>query len=513
MPSERLSMRKVKEVLRLHFGLKLGKRQIARSCSISHSTVMDYINRAKKAGLGWPLPSEVDDTALEASLFPSDICHNKTTSRPLPDYQAMHSELRKKGVTLQLLWYEYKQQYPEGYQHTQFSELYSRWAKTLDVSLRQEHVAGEKMFVDFAGKTVPIIDAHTGEISEAEIFVAVLGASNYTYATAVSSQDLPSWIECHIRAFEYYGGVAEIIVPDNLKSGVIKACRYEPDLNPTYRDLCQHYGTVVIPARAGKPKDKAKVEAAVLLVTRWIIAALRHHTFFKLMELNAAIQELLERLNARKFHKLDCSRKDLFEKLDRSALKPLMVDRYEYAEWKKAAVNIDYHIEIEGHYYSVPYQLIRQHVEVRFTISIVEILYKGKRVALHQMSHQKGKFTTCDEHRPQAHQKYLEWTPSRIITWSAQAGPQTAELVERIFASRPHPEQGFRSCLGIISLGKKYGNDRLEAACGRALSIKSYSYKSVKSILESGFDRLPLPKQEVMPIVEHDNIRGGSYYN
>jgi len=261
-------MRKVKEVLRLHFGLKLGKRQIGRSCSISHSTVLDYINRAKKAGLSWPLPSDVDDTALEARLFASDICHSKTSSRPLPDYQAMHSELSKKGVTLQLLWYEYKQQYPEGYQHTQFSELYRRWAKTLDVSLRQEYLAGEKMFVDFAGKNIPIIDAHTGEISEAEIFVAVLGASNYTYAAAVLSQDLPSWIECHIRAFEYYGGVTEIIVPDNLRSGVTKACWYEPDLNPTYRDLCQHYGTVVIPARAGKPKDKAKVEAAVLLVTR-----------------------------------------------------------------------------------------------------------------------------------------------------------------------------------------------------------------------------------------------------
>jgi len=506
-------MRKVKEVLRLYFGFKLGKRQIARSCSISHSTVLDYIHRAENAGLGWPLPDDVDDTALEARLFTSAPCNHKTSSRPLPDYQAMHSELRTKGVTLQLLWYEYKQQYPEGYQHSQFCELYRRWVKTLDVSLRQEHMAGEKMFVDFAGKNIPINDPHTGEISEAEIFVAILGASNYTYATAVFSQDLPSWIGCHIRAFEYYGGVTEIIVSDNLKAGVTKACRYEPDLNPTYRDLCQHYDTVVIPARAGKPKDKAKVEAAVLLVTRWIIAALRHHTFFSLTELNAAIKELLEKLNARKFHKLDCSRKDLFERLDKPALKALPSERYEYAEWKKATVNIDYHIEVEGHYYSVPYQLIRQQVEARLTAGIVEILYKGKRVALHQRSSQKGTFTACDEHRPKAHQKYLEWTPSRIISWAETTGRCAAELVEKVMTSRPHPEQGFRSCMGIISLGKKYGNERLEAACARALSVKAYSYKSIKSILESGYDRLPLPKQEVMPIVEHDNIRGGSYYN
>ena len=512
MSAERLSMRKIKEVLRLYFGLKLGYRPIARACNISHSTAADYISRAKAAGLGWPLPVDFDETTLEAKLFQNAVCNNEPI-RPLPDLQSVHEELRHKGVTLQLLWLEYKERYPEGYQYTQFCEHYRRWQKTLDVSLRQEHRAGEKMFVDFAGKGIPIVNQYSGEITVAEIFVAVLGASNYTYAEAVLSQNLPSWIGCHTRAFDYYGGVSEIMVPDNLRAAVTKSCRYEPDLNPTYRDMAEHYGTVVIPARARKPKDKAKVEAAVLLVTRWITAVLRHHTFFSLTELNAKIRELLERLNSRKFKKLDCSRKDLFERIDKPALKPLPLNRYEYAEWKKATVNIDYHVEIEGHYYSAPYQLVRQQVEVRLTVNVIEMLYKGKRVAIHQRSFQKGKFTTLEEHRPKAHQKYLEWTPSRIIHWAERTGPSAAELVEKVMTIRPHPEQGFRSCIGIIRLGEKYGPDRLESACARALAINSHSYKSIRSILESGFDRIPLPKQEVMPIVEHDNIRGGNYYH
>jgi transposase len=508
----RLSMRKTKEILRLHWGLGLGKRQISRACNVSPSTVVDYIRRAEKAGLSWPLPDDIDDTTIEALLFPPEP-PKRTPLRCMPPMEEIHREFRKKGVTLQLLWMEYKEKHPEGYQHSQFCELYRRWAKTLDLSLRQEYRAGEKMFIDFAGKGIPIVKPATGEITEAEVFVAVLGASNYTYAEAVASQDLPSWISAHVQAFEYFGGVTEILIPDNLRSGVTKACRYEPDLNPTYREMAEFYGTVVIPARARKPRDKAKVEAGVLLVTRWITAALRNHTFFSLAEVNEKIRELLELLNTRRFKKLNTSRKELFETIEKSSLKPLPLTRYQYAEWKKATVNIDYHIEVDGHFYSVPYQLVRKHVEVRLTSTTLAVLYHSRRIVTHQRSYQKGKFTTLNEHRPKSHQRYLEWTPSRIISWAEKTGPCTAKLVETIMSIKSHPEQGFRSCMGILSLGKKYSIERLEAASRRAITIRACSYKSVKSILQSNLDKIALPEQkEVTVVIEHDNIRGEQYF-
>lgn len=508
----RLSMRKTKEILRLHWGLGLGKRQISRACNMSPSTVVDYIRRAERAGLSWPLPDDIDDTRIEALLFPPEP-PQCTSHRCMPSMEDMRRELHKKGVTLQLLWMEYKEKHPEGYQYSQFCELYGRWAKTLDLSLRQEYRAGEKMFIDFAGKGIPVIDPATGEITEAEVFVAVLGASNYTYAEAVASQDLPSWISAHVRAFEYFGGVTEILVSDNLRSGVTKACRYEPDLNPTYGEMAEFYGTVVIPARASKPRDKAKVEAGVLLVTRWITAALRNHTFFSLAEVNEKIRELLEGLNNRRFKKLDTTRKELFETIEKSSLKPLPLTRYQYAEWKKATVNIDYHIEVDGHFYSVPYQLVRKQVEARLTATTLQVLYHSRRIVTHQRSYQKGKFTTLHEHRPKSHQRYLEWTPSRIISWAEKTGPCTAKLVEAIMTRKQHPEQGFRSCMGVLSLGKKYSSERLEAAAKRAVAIRACSYKSVKSILQNNLDKIALPEQkEVTIIIEHDNIRGEQYF-
>jgi transposase len=512
MAKERLSMRKIREILRLYHELGLGKKPIARVCSVSPSTVVDYVRRAKEAGVGWPLPDELDETSLEALLFPT-ARHQRTCDRPLPPMAEIHRELSRKGVTLQLLWTEYKEKYPEGYQYSQYCEHFRRWQKTLDLSLRQEYRAGEKMFIDFAGKGIPVVNPSTGEITKAEIFIAVLGASNYTYAEAVESQSLPSWIGAHVRAFEYFGGVTEILVPDNLKSAVTKACRYEPDLNPTYLDMCRHYGTAAIPARVNKPRDKAKVEAGVLLVTRWITAALRHHTFFSIAEVNEKIGELLERLNNRKFKKLDTSRRELFESIEKPSLKPLPVTGYEYAQWKKATANIDYHIEIDGHFYSVPYQLVRKQVEARLTSTVVEVLYQGRRVAIHQRSYRKGKFTTLEEHRPKSHQRYLQWTPSRIVIWAEKTGPATAKLVETIMSTKPHPEQGFRSCLGILSLGKKYSAERLEAASKRALHLGAHSYKSVKSILQSNLDRVALPGQEeVVAAIEHENIRGERYF-
>ncbi|MEW6439287.1 MAG: IS21 family transposase, partial [Pseudomonadota bacterium] len=391
----------------------------------------------------------------------------------------IHRELRRKGVTLQLLWQEYKQDHPDGYQYSQFCEHYRRWRRTIDITMRQEHRAGEKLFVDWAGQTVGVVDSATGEIRQAYIFVAVLGASNYTYAEASWTQDLASWIAAHTRAFEFFGGTPAIIVPDNLTTGVSRPCRYEPDINPAYHDLAQHYGTVVIPARVRKPKDKAKVENGVLQVSRSILAELRNRTFFSLSELNQAIREGLETLNYRPFQKLEGSRYSHYISLDRPALKPLPTERYEFAQWKKARVNIDYHIEVDANYYSVPYQLIRRQVDVRLTSTTVEVLYKGKRVASHGRLYDKGRYSTVFEHRPPAHQKYLQWTPERLINWANTIGPDTAQMVQTIMRRRPVPEQGFRSCLGLFRLGKRYSPERLEAACARALALGAYSYKSV----------------------------------
>jgi transposase len=356
-------------------------------------------------------------------------------------------------------------------------------------------------------------DPVSGVIREAQLFVATLGASNYTYAYASYSQDLPSWIKAHVNAFDFFGGVPEIIIPDNLKSGVTKPCYYEPDINPTYLDMANHYGTAIIPARIGKPKDKAKVESAVGFAERWIIAALRNHTFFSLQELNKAIAEKLTELNNRNFQKMEGSRRSLFEAIDKPALKQLPQSPYEYALWKKHRVNVDYHITVDNHHYSVPYQLVKEQVDVRLTATTVEILFKNKRVASHPRSYIKWQHTTLAEHMPKAHQKYLEWSPSRIINWAGQNGPQTAALVAKILESRKHPEQGFRSCLGIMRLAKHYSPQRLEAACARALILKAYSYKNVKSILQNGLDRQPWP-QDVNAIkpVQHYNIRGKDYY-
>lgn len=513
MANRRLSMRKIKEVLRLKWEKNLSARQIAISCNIARSTVQDYIFRSQAAGIAWPLPEGLDDAFLEHLLYPPVRCKSPD-KRPLPSLEDIHRDLKKKGVTLMLLWYEYRQAHPDGYQYSQFCHLYRRWADKLDVCLRQTYRAGEKLFVDYAGQTMPVADPLSGTVREAYLFVATLGASNYTYVEASYAQDLPSWIASHVRAFSFFGGVPEIIIPDNLKTGVTKPCRYEPDINPTYNDMAGHYGTVVIPTRTARPKDKAKVESAVGIAERWIVAALRNHTFFSLEELNNAIRDKLTEFNNRRFQKMDATRKSLFERIDRPALKPLPLDPYEYAEWKKSRVNIDYHIEIEGHYYSVPYQLVREQVDVRLTSNTVEVLFKNRRVASHQRSSHQGRHTTREEHMPKAHQKYLEWTPARIIRWAAQNGPNTQNLITCILERRRHPEQGFRSSLGIMRLAKRYSKERLEAACERALALNAYSYKNVESILKQGLDRQALPEPHIQskPVL-HYNIRGKDYYH
>jgi transposase len=514
MAARRLSMRKIKEVLHLRYEKGLSARQIAKSLDIGRSTIRDYLERAEQAGLGWPLPSELDETSLEHQLFPS-IHAIPQEKRQMPSPEYLHQELKRKGVTLQLLWHEYKEKNPDGYQYSQFCRIYHQWTEKLDPRLRQVYKAGEKLFVDYAGQTMEITDPETGEIHEAQIFVATLGASNYTFAEAPLSQDLPSWIQSHVRAFEFFQGVPEILTPDNLKNAVTRSCRYEPDLNATYREMAEHYGAVIIPARVGKAKDKAKVESGVLQVERWVLAPLRHHPFFSLAELNEAISKQLEILNNRPFEKLEGTRKNLFETLDKPALKPLPAHRFVFAEWSKAKVNIDYHIEVDHHYYSVPYPLIHERLDVRLTDVTLEVFFKSRRVALHRRSYMKGKHTTLPEHMPKAHQQHLRWTPSRMIRWAGQIGPHTQNLVTLILESRPHPEQGYRSCLGLLRLEKRYSTERLEAACARALAFKAYSYKNVESILKKGLDQQPLntsSPQTRLPLLEHENLRGREYY-
>jgi transposase len=511
--AERLSMRKIEEVLRLKWEQGLTNRTIAKSLSIARSTVGEYLRRAKNGGLGWPLPADLDEAELERRLFPPAPVV-PAGSRLLPDWTAIHGELKRKGVTLFLLWEEYKQANPEGYQYSWFCKQYGSWAEKLDLVMRQQHRAGEKLFVDYAGQTVPVVDPATGEIRDAQIFIAVLGASNYTYAEATWSQSLADWIGSHVRAFAFLGGVPELVVPDNLKSGVAKACFYEPDLNPTYQDMASHYGCAVIPTRVRAPRDKAKVEVGVQVVERWILARLRKMTFFSLAELNTEIGKLLTFVNERSFKKLPGCRRSLFESLDKPALKPLSETPYVFAEWKKARVHIDYHVEIDGHYYSVPYQLVKHELDVRITRTTIEAFHKSRRVASHVRSFQRGGYTTLKEHMPTAHRFYADWSPERLVRWADKTGTATAKLVGAILSSRVHPQQGFRSCLGIMRLGKHYGAERLEAACARALIIGGLTCKSVKAILTHGLDQRPLPQAPIeTKALHHENIRGAHYYN
>ncbi len=505
-------MRRIKDVLRLK-AAGYSRRQIAKSCGIARSTAAEYLRRAEAAGLSWPLPGEIDDAELERKLFPPAVAI-PSEQRAVPDWSVVNQEFRRKGVTLQLLWDEYKAVNPKGFQYSWFCDSYRHWLGKVDVVMRQTHRAGEKLFIDYAGQTVPVIDLTTGEVVEAQIFVAVLGASNYTYAEATWTQALPDWIGSHVRAFSYFGSLPAIVVPDNLKSGVHLAHRYEPELNPTYAEMGQHYGVAIIPTRSAKPRDKAKVENGVLVVERWILARLRNRQFFSLIELNAAIAELLEALNNRPFKKLPGSRRSMFESLDRPAMQPLPATPYEYAEWKKVRVNIDYHVAIDKHYYSVPYQLVKQQLDARVTNNTVELIHKGKRIASHRRAYQPGRHTTVNAHMPKAHREYAEWTPERLVRWAGETGPATAKLVETILTSRPHPQHGFRACLGIMRLGKSYTTARLEAASRRALAIGSCSYKSVESILKNGLDRKPLPPTMIdTPAIEHDNLRGSDYYH
>ena len=513
-------MRRVIEALRLRFDQKLSQRDIARSLGLSQGSVNAYLTRFTTSGLSWPLPEDLGEAELEARLFIGPSIPPSAT-RPLPEWATVREELKRKGVTLQLLWLEYKAQHPDGYQYTQFCEHYRTWAATLEPALRQVHVAGERVFVDYAGPAMSVFEPLTGEERAAQVFVSALGASHLVYAEATWTQTLPDWIGAHVRMLEYYGGVPALIVPDNASALVRHPCYYEPELNPTYQDFATHYATAILPTRVRSPRDKAKVETAVQIVEREIMAPLRHEHFTSLAELNHAIAFALERVNTRPFQKLEGSRRSVFDATERAALRPLPATRFELSDWRTAKVNIDYHIAVDLQLYSVPYTLIGATVDVRLTTTTVEILLDGKRVAAHVRSTRKGHATTDPSHRPKSHQRHLEWSPSRLIHWGESIGPATGRVVTQILERFPHPEQGYRACLGLLSLQRRYDRARLEAACVRALATGATSYRSVKSILTTGVDQLSLTETGGLPIdaspplrlpAAHAHVRGAEYY-
>lgn len=508
---KRLAMRKIRDALRLH-SQGLSPKKIGSSIGVGRSTVQEYLSRARASGLSWPLPDELNDGDLERMLFPRSA-GDVRGSFPQPDWTFVHGELRRKGVTLSLLWEEYSSVHPDGYGYSRFCELCTRWEGKLSPVMRQRHPAGERLFVDYAGATMDVVCARTGEVRTAQLFVATLGASNYTYVEATWTQALPDWISSHVRAFEFFGGVSAQIVSDNLKAGVTKACFYDPVINRTYGDMAAHYDTAIVPARPKKPKDKAKVEGAVLLTERWIVARLRNQRFFSLDELNAAIRPLVHQLNSKVTRHPGASRRGLFERLDQPALKPLPVEPYVYAEWKQCRAGLDYHIDVGRHYYSVPHQLLKQKLWVRITARTIEVYFKGKRVAAHQRTSGNHQHSTHKDHMPANHRFRADWTPERIRRQAAQIGPNTEAFVEVIMRERRHPEQGYRSCLGILRLAKTFGRDRLEAACERAIEINARSYSSLHSILKNGLDRQPRPRATDEPAITHPNIRGADYFH
>lgn len=514
-------MRKIREVLRLRHECGCQHRQIALACEMSPSTVADYLGRAERAGLTWEEAKPLSDAEVEARLF-SYVGRSEPAARAAIDFGWVHAELGRVGVTLQLLWGEYeaaaKQRGAQPYQYSQFCELYGNWRGRRRLSMRQVHRPGEKLFLDYSGKKPRIWDPETGEVTEVELFVGVLGASNYTFAEATLSQAVPDFCASTVRALEYFGAAPAIAVPDQLRSAVKRPDRYDPDINDAFAELGQHYGMAIIPAPPRKPKGKAKVEAGVLVAQRWILARLRNRVFFSLADLNHAIAELLEELNTRRFQKLPGTRREAFESIDRPSMRLLPRLRFELPERKKTRANIDYHVEFDGRLYSVPFKLRQEPIEVRATPSVVECFHGGVRVASHRRSYARpGTAVTAPEHRPREHQDYGEWSPERMTDWAGKFGPHVAEVARRTMAQYPQPEMGFRPVLGIIRVAEKHGATAMDAACQRALSVAGKSAphrRHIEGILKRGIERAAPANAPTAPraVDEHEHVRGPSYY-
>jgi transposase len=507
-------MRHTREILRHKWVLHSSHRQTTAALGTSHGSITQTLRRAQAAGiLTWAAVCALADSELEAQLYPP--LPRTTGPRAEPDFAHIDLELRRKGVTLELLHQEYLAQHPDGLLRSAFCARYRRWKKTRGVVMRQTHIAGDKLYVDYSGDKAHYVDITSGQRVGCELFVATLGASSYTFAEATHSQKTPDFLASQVRALRFFGGVPTAVVSDQLRSGIVVPCRYEPGPHTAYLDFATHYGTALVPARPRSPRDKAKVEVAVQVAQRWILARLRNVVCTSLVELNAHISRLLADLNARTMRSYGKSRRALFEELDRPSLRPLPETEYAYAEWKKARVNLDYHVELMRHYYSVPHALVHQTVELRHTQDTVEIFSQGARVATHRKCTAHGRYTTQTEHMPRGHQAHQNRSPEQLLTWARTVGPMTESLCEKIMADRPHPEQGFRSCLGLIRLAKQYGKERVEAACMRALWTAALSYRSVHHILESGLDRAPQFEESsttAAPVAVHAHLRGPSYY-
>jgi transposase len=512
MATERLPMRNIREILRLRWQLRLSVRQVARSLGVSSGVVSTTASRANRAGLTWGAVEALDDRELEERLYGRRV--SVGGDRPRPDPVYLHTELRRRGVTLELLHLEYLEQHPEGLRYTAFCDTYRRWLTKAGVTMRQVHKAGEKCFVDYSGVRPSYVDPNTGELVDVELFVAVLGASNYTYAEATATQQVADFVAAHVRAFAYFSGVTEIVVPDQLKSAVVVPCRYEPGIQRTYAEWAEHYGTAIVPARPYKPRDKAKVEVAVQIVQRWILARLRRETFFSIETLNTRIRELLDELNTREMKKLGASRRDLYERFDRPALRPLPETPFEYGEWKRVTVNRDYHVELHKHWYSAPYVLVSEELWTRSTATTIELFHRGIRVAAHPRSYLVHKHTTSPAHMPEAHRQHSAGVTA-VQAWASTVGPMTEAMVRRLIEANPVREQGWRSARGLQRVGEKYGPERTEQACGRALRLGARSYKPIENILALGRERSPLPDDEPedASVITHENVRGPDYYN
>lgn len=517
MPNERLTMRKIHEILRLHWDCNLSHRQIASSCSVARSTVAEYIRRANSAGLSLARLTELDEEKLEELLFPEQTGRPSGATRPLPNFSEWHDELKAKGMTISLLWEGYKQDNSDGYNYSFICEQYRLWQRKLDVVMKQHHVAGEKLFSDFAGSKLAVTDPRTGEVTPVSLFVAALGASSYTYAEGFLDESSESWCEGHANSFSFFGGCTELVIPDNAKSAVTSPSIYEPDLNPDFQHMAEFFGVGVIPARVRKPRDKAVVEAAVRVATMWIVSVLRKQTFFSLAELNREIRKLLDKLNNRAFKKAPGSRRILFESIEQKALKPLPINKYEYTHIGYARAGRDYHVNLDGYLYSVPYEFCNEKVEYRITSKSVEIFLKGRRIASHARLWIKDKPSTVKEHMPVHHQyyqeQYIEWTPEKLISSASNIGNGAVQAVETIMKKSQHSEQKFRACLGILRLARTWGKERLDAACSRAIALNACSFKHIKLILENGGDRRPPQTPSLQIARTHENVRGAEYYS